>query len=335
MPSLKAGLFQVTLLGFTILAQKPNPPSNPPAESPRAKDPRKLIPDSKQIQMVRYAGQPAPRFANGMLVARHTPSISTSRISRWDTSGRQLPDVNISMPNVARTIVSDAAVHPKSGIVLALTAVSENNRGAPLLLWADQSGKVVRAVETSPFAANRIVFSEDGTLWTFGREFDAGLRDVPEYNVIRRYDQTGKLIGSTLPRSSFAGKMAPHITSHLVSSGNKVGILSLTKGEWIELDLQGKLLGRWKINPRPGELVTGVALGRPGQPWMSVQWGGKGSSPMRFGLCRLDPTSGDFVELDSSSLPKSPSTGITVLDSEGENRIVLRIGDAVQKFTVQ
>lgn len=110
----------------------------------------------------------------------------------------------------------------------------------------------------------------DRALWAFGWQGDAGREwgfAAKDYQTLRKYSLDGKEIGAYLPRSLFPSPgLQPGeerwqerritVTSDRVGVEATSGDLG-TQREWVELGLNGDVLGRWKLDPsdRPGSVA--------------------------------------------------------------------------------
>ena len=111
----------------------------------------------------------------------------------------------------------------------------------------DRRQRVV--IQTEPFNAEVAVLAADRTIWAVG-SVARGANDAerPEYSVIRRYDQSGKLLSSST-LSDVRGEPGNPLNtvelSRLVASGDRVGWF--TSGcQYIEFSLDGSELGRYE-----------------------------------------------------------------------------------------
>jgi hypothetical protein len=126
----------------------------------------------------------------------------------------------------------------------------------------DPYGKEIRFVDTARFLPDAACFGPDHSIWVMGTQF-APLRDGDsidhvepgDYNLVRKYSLDGKQIGAFVARSSFPAGLPPASAGWMRASGSRVGVMTYSgpaanNPEWIELDLDGKLMGRWKLGPR-------------------------------------------------------------------------------------
>ena len=120
----------------------------------------------------------------------------------------------------------------------------------------DWTGRVKNSIDTGTYVAAHLVYGEDGTLWTFGWQLRAGAAGQ-DYLTLRRFSQDGKQIGAWLPRSSFPKGLDPGGVSwqviRITVAKDRIGVLAYSgmtgsDQEWLELDLKGNLIGRWRLD---------------------------------------------------------------------------------------
>ena len=84
---------------------------------------------------------------------------------------------------------------------------------------------------------------------------------------MRKYSTDGKLVGAYLSRSLFPPGLPPGLdgwqTRRITVTHDRVGVEAVSgnvsnQREWVELDLQGNLMGRWRWDPF--DQFPGVAL---------------------------------------------------------------------------
>jgi hypothetical protein len=89
---------------------------------------------------------------------------------------------------------------------------------------------------------------------------------------LRRYDQKRNLVGSALPNVEFTryDRLHPAEGAFLVGSKDPVGFYSVRSDEWVEVDLSGAVLGRWKgIGVETDFIITGVGIIARGSVYLS------------------------------------------------------------------
>ena len=170
----------------------------------------------------------------------------------------------------------------------------------------DPSGKVVGEFRTNPYAALGVAVDDAGNIWTLGVDYDA--RDhKADYNVLREYDREGRLLTSTLPRSSFATRMEPAVNvggaagpNFLRVHGQNIAAYVAQTQEWIEVSPAGRVISRVKVQ-------LPAQTGYPSTQPLVVAVPEDGSAFLQsagFSLCRLDTASGarDAVNAPRESL---------------------------------
>lgn len=235
-----------------------------------------------------FSGQPIPRYKSGFLVA-YDSDHATMRA--FDKTGALVAVAKLTLPEATTVMIRDVAVAPNGDFVAAVSAQNVSGALSSAIAWVDGRGRLVRAVRTSPFAAARIVFAGDGTLWAVGRVHDEEFRPVPNHDLVRVYDSQGRLIRSLLPSGTFAtSQQHPAGEAFLVGGNDRVGLYSAAASEWVEISLSGEILGRWRTAAIPqGTSLMGVGLTSSGDVYLG-------------GFNRTTPTSGHQNDLLPSSV---------------------------------
>jgi hypothetical protein len=144
------------------------------------------------------------------------------------------------------------------------SAYTNDSRAAAFFAWVSPDGHQQTVVRTDPFIPRAVTIAADGTIWVAGdqRREPGTAADRNQY-LIRRYDKTGKLLGSFIPWSSLTSgtdRMPPSNDSVLVSSKDRVGWYSWGAGTYIEFALDGTVISRLKIPDHLQDEITHVAL---------------------------------------------------------------------------
>jgi hypothetical protein len=125
-----------------------------------------------------------------------------------------------------------------------------------------------------------LTYDAKGSLWAFGQTVAAGKEDDA---VARRFDRQGKQTGAFLMRSTFPSGHDPFDCHRgLWTAGaakDRVGAMAEvwnTAGpqqQWVELDLEGKEIGRWTLGSERDGPAGGMAFTAEGR--LFVQWRGQ------------------------------------------------------------
>jgi len=237
-------------------------------------------------------GRIMPGFYSGYLF-----SCEGDDITLFAPDGR-ISTLRIEGRGNGRVKVESVAVD--SDGTLAIAWVDQPNAGIDI---RDSSGNLVRSIDTGRYLPMHLSFADhsvgDHSLWAFGWQWDADKEwgfAAKDYQTVRKYSMDGKEIGAYLPRSFFPPGLQPGEERwqerRITVTGDRVGI-EATSGnlgshrEWIELGLNGDLLGRWKLDlsDTPG----GVAFTSANQVYQP-RWDPEAKSRRVFRLNREKST---------------------------------------------
>ncbi len=160
--------------------------------------------------------------------------------------------------------------------------------------FRDSSGAVTRTIKTGLYLPHHLAFAEDHSLWSFGCEVDPTSHGIgkQEYQTVRKYQPDGKEAGAYLPRSLFPPGLDPggqgYQWNSITVAHDRVGLWAVSgalgaQTEWVELDLNGNLSGRWRLD-QFGQHAK-LALTRDGSFFVQV-WDDKTSSQRFYTLDR-------------------------------------------------
>jgi len=165
--------------------------------------------------------------------------------------------------------------------------------------FRDNSGTPRKTIQTGRYFPTHISFAEDHSLWSLGWQRDAANSGDPDkqYMIVRKYLPDGKEAGAYLPRSLFPPGLEPGMerwqkSGSIVVAHDRVGLWVYsgeigTKTEWVELDLNGNLLGRWGLDQFYGN--TRVALTTDGHVFVQ-NYGAKDKTHQLYKLNRESST---------------------------------------------
>jgi hypothetical protein len=201
-----------------------------------------------------------PAFYNGYLYSR----APDNTVTLFAPDGHCVLNLVIEGRGNGRVSVESVAIDTDG--TLAVGWVDAPNAGIDI---RDPLGKLVRSIDTGIYLPMHLSFG-DHSLWAFGWQRDADKEwgfPANDYQTVRKYSMDGKLIGSYLPRSLFPPGLEPSEQGwqerRITVTGDRVGV-EATSGksgdqrEWVELGLNGDLLGRWKLNS--SDKFPGVAF---------------------------------------------------------------------------
>ncbi len=153
------------------------------------------------------------------------------------------------------------------------------NRSTSYFGLISNDGHQQIAVRPFPYWVGEMAFAPDGVLWTAGGETDGVEVLNTNHAVIRRWDASGKLIGSLAPRYEIR---APRPRSHQATQSwfavgrDRVGWYCAISELYLEYSLDGKQLGRYKgVDVPPEANYSGLAMTEDGSVLLSVAYPSK------------------------------------------------------------
>ncbi len=170
-------------------------------------------------------------------------------ITVFDPKGGLAYHINVTAPDGSPGDLAETAAADTDGTVLLPISYGGVGHFKGGIIELNQYGKQVRFVDTGRFLPEAACFAPDHSIWVMGKRGDGKL--------VREYSSDGNLIGSFLPRSLFPPGLAPAGTGigWIRASHDRIGLMVYpgevsNNPEWIELDLEGNLTGRWRLGPR-------------------------------------------------------------------------------------
>jgi hypothetical protein len=191
-----------------------------------------------------------PTFDNGHLVV-----YGGSGPSVYSTDG----SLAFTISNPANGAIPNVAVDKDRTAAAAVHYGLPTGEAGGITIY-DRTGKLLRSIDTARYLPSFVCFGPDHTIWSTGRLVRDDLGDQPEYFILPHFSQDGKDLGGFLPRSSFDREGDPSMdivgVSGLLIANNRMGTWldfggQRGKGLWLETDLNGKELGRWRTDGVP------------------------------------------------------------------------------------
>lgn len=186
-----------------------------------------------------------PTFVNGYLVV-YGPNKSVSVYSPDGTFAYSISPEHGFIHNATVDTDQTSAVAIQFG----------GKRG--MISIFDRTGSPIRAIETGTYLPSFVCFAPDHSIWVTGRQWRQSLTDKPEYFILRHFSRDGNELGAFLPRSSLEEDDSADPVMSIVglpglqAASNRIGALlnygGKEKAMWVETDLNGKEIGRWRVN---------------------------------------------------------------------------------------
>lgn len=267
-----------------------------------------------------FGAEPIPIVDKGQLIFLSSPN----HIEVYDRNGLlrfHAPVADEADRPVAG--LNSAAVDAEGNV--AITAVLTTGRGsAGGIVILDPAGNRKRVLTTDRFRPTYVCFAPQGDLWVFGWQKDAddpSREDRKDYAQVWRFSRDGREAGKYLPRSEFPGWAAPFGPGRgfwrVQALQDRIGAFiypnhSGLEPQWIEMGVDGKLIGRWAI----GEMPNGGFAYTSDARLFSKAWRENGQVPM---LRTFDRSTGAWVPIRHPENPEF-ARGL-LLGSDGEDLV--------------
>jgi hypothetical protein len=268
-------------------------------------------------------GQIIPLYDKGYLVYLHHPS-DRLQVFRPDT---QLAyDIQPACPTSGPCSPGSNAVTSNGVVALGYGYTSDAGIRVGGIRILDPQGKSLRFIETDGYIPQSLAFDKDDNLWTLGWQRDAVLRDYEskqEYNLIRKYSQDGKLLGSYMPRHAMwpGKKSGPGSTGRgfwsMMAAKDRIAALvheshADNEPELLEWDLNGNMLTRTVL---PRRLYGGKAYTASGRLYARHRSTGTGHE-----LKVLDTAIGTWTTV-ADNLPAELRSNGLLLGANGDELV--------------
>ncbi len=252
-----------------------------------------------EVKLPANAYRAPMKYEHGYFLARDREH---GMVASFDKSGKPLAQVYLNPTDGYMLQPTDGSIAPDGTIAVSAIAMDREGAIASTIVWISRDGKVIRLVRTSPYGVAHVAFDDKGHLWTIGRVHDEKFRDVPKFDVLRKYDGEGRLARTLLPNDSFPAsgdKRHPAHQSFLVALPNGMGVYSATRQEWVEVSNTGDVVGRWRTPEVPKDrMILGVVTAaNDGGVYVNVQ--SVEGTPDGEGLLRLKKISAAQAALEA------------------------------------
>jgi hypothetical protein len=239
-------------------------------------------------------------WSGGALLVVKDRFSGAPTFSAFDREGKLISQFTFTIPEARVHIVfdHDFARGADGSLAIVGSAYTADSRGTTFLARVSPDGANQTIVRLSPFDPRAVTVAMDGTIWVAGFErTEQGQEPDLSQNVIRRYDKTGKLVGSYIPWSSLQvdGRRRPTDDSILVSSKDRVGWYSPFAHTYMEFSSDGTLLGRFRTDDRARNILLSTALCDDGGLFLEAPINNdKGPRHTGFAIYTLDRARGEW-----------------------------------------
>ncbi len=179
-------------------------------------------------------------------------------IGLYAPDGHKLYATSLTNPGGVQAWVVSGAIDVDGTV--AAVYYDRANPGTRGIALIDRNGKAGSFISPAPYLPGSICFGEDGSIWTSG-SWTTGPQSPPteDFMTVRKYSRGGGPIGAFLPLSELstlydASYRRPFDQLiggwRIRAAKDRIGMLAhlLPVEQWLEIDLEGKLLGRWDFS---------------------------------------------------------------------------------------
>jgi hypothetical protein len=208
-------------------------------------------------------GQLIPCFYEGYLY--YVDLAPRNHFELYAPDGHFLFDRYIQ-PDLAAGVLS-VAVDSNGTVAVSWYDSYRGRAGIDLL---DAAGRPLSSFDTGLYLPSHLAFAADHSIWSFGWQRIPTNRGIPasSYMTLRHYSSDGKQMGAYLPRSLFPQGLQPACSSWqergIYLANDRIGLLACSgqtsvNPEWVEVDFNGNLIGRWRVGRTDQRRVVGLA----------------------------------------------------------------------------
>jgi len=250
------------------------------------------------------------------------------RVTLYAPDGHPMFQVSsFELPDGTHTnVVLSVAIDSDGTSAYVYQAASGMRSGIAIL---DTNGNQIRVIEMEPYEPSQVCFAPDHSLWTFGEQWKNNAPSLSDFMTFRHYLRDGKLLGSFVPRSALPDwqgggldQVVGPVVGHwrLRASKDRIGaalFIGASKQTWVELNLDGQLLGQWTYSTLNHEAGTPAAFDSNGKLY-GERW--EDGKPAGISV---------FERSEGSWQPISLFSKGHLLGADGV-RLVFQSGDALQ-----
>jgi hypothetical protein len=240
-----------------------------------------LVPAGEARVEYGYAGTRVPIWSGGVLLPIQNNGSQSPVIHFIDDTGKEGEPFTFSIPGTGNIMIADVSRGPDGTYALCgWTLYDREGRGRDgFISWIPPSRRDVTTVWPYPYHAQQIAIAPDGTTWTQGSDIVYGADWTGSQNgVIRRFDKSGKQIGSWIPRNSILREVPDSFglsQGKLAVNKDRAGWYASVAHMYFELTFDGDKISKpvsypGIAPPKDDTLATGLAIMDTGDVYLTV-----------------------------------------------------------------
>ena len=240
------------------------------AASPLIAFPQRAIENPFSVEPNRYLVKWDP-FYNTLIFYRDVADTSTPAVRTY--TGGISPNPLVyplkDFPDAKKADIWDVAATPSGGAAVICVLGYAKRPAKHAILIYDRGGSLQKVLETYPYHHHRIVVDLEENIYAFGHRLD--IKDEPgepDYAVLVKYSQDGKVLARSLPRTWYpAGfqiaEASPATGEHaLLVVGRELVLYLSTAREVLRFNTDGELLVRTPFTRVLDEIIKATESAR-------------------------------------------------------------------------
>jgi len=172
-------------------------------------------------------------------------------VAVWDEHGQKVFESApmLDIPNMSHGSIFDSTLSAPDRLIVS-TDVRDEALTFVLAEYDVSNEELLRVFPTGPIRCLNLLGDERETVWCLGHDL-ARRKDHRDYDLVYRFDESGKMLGSSLPRSAFPDTAHPLAKfkrkdgyGGFLPGNGKVRLWLPAVNELITFDSEGRVLDR-------------------------------------------------------------------------------------------
>lgn len=250
----------------------------------------------EEFRLSTWSKMRVPKWSNGAFV--NVQYDNTDNPTIWTSTRNGQSSLPFSIPEARSTLIYDWDRGLDGTLAVSGSAVTTDGKVSGFVARITPDQKEVQITRTGLYTASMVAVAPDGCLWTVGTEHavvNGKPQHLPSSDVVRRFDQSGKMVGSFIPRSTVKDPLTlTRSRNTLRAVTDRVAWYSVD-GRYLEFSLSGSILTDISVALPGGDVFSpyiGLAMTNEGTVYLSAALPnpiqGKGLPDRLLGVFQLD-----------------------------------------------